>query len=251
MVFLSNHYHLVVTDVSGTLPEFTEELNKLIGRALNHFHGRREHFWNSDQVSQVRLLSPATVLDKTTYALANPTKALLVSHGNKWPGVRLFRKGDYVAKKPKFFFRSKDAGGELPDTAILKLTAPPIGVDERRADDAVQKATSAREKLLRDAANAANKKFKGSAAVKIQNIYGSPRKPLPAHRLSPQIACRDPEVRIAALAAIKEFVFDHAERRKDFLSKVKKDSLDKVKSVLFPRGTYKMVKQFGARCAEA
>ncbi len=243
MVFMSNHYHLVVTDVNGTLPDFTEELNKLVGRSLNHFHDHKEYFWNSEQVSQVRLLSPATVLDKTIYALANPTKALLVSHGNKWPGVRLFRKGEYVAKKPKFFFRSEAAGGALPDRATLTLTAPPIGVDELCADDAVKKATSAREKEIRDKANMANKKFKGAAAVKIQNIYSSPRKALPMHQLSPQVACRDPDQRIAALAAIKEFVREHAERRNDFLNKVK--------DVVFPHGTYKMVKQFGARCAEA
>lgn len=241
-VFLSNHYHLIVTDPDGKLPIFTEELNKLLARSLNCHHGREENFWaGSTQTSYVRLESELDVMAKTIYALANPTAAHLVSRGSQWPGVRLFRQGGYVAKRPKFFFRSADDGG-LPDRLTLTLTPPPIGAQANRTDNVVQTAVSAREKQLRDRAKARRKKFMGAAAVKAQSIYASPKKSEPSRGLSPSLACRDKWRRIEMLAQVGDFVASHREKRSAFLHGVKE--------VLFPPGTYRFVQQFGARCAE-
>jgi REP element-mobilizing transposase RayT len=41
-VVMSNHYHLVVTDVQGVMPDFQRELNSLLARSVNAFRGRRE-----------------------------------------------------------------------------------------------------------------------------------------------------------------------------------------------------------------
>ena len=47
-VFMSNHYHLVLTDLLGELPAFMRELNSLIARALNASQGRWEAVWSSE-----------------------------------------------------------------------------------------------------------------------------------------------------------------------------------------------------------
>ena len=243
VVFLSNHYHITVTDPDGKLPEFTEELNKLLARSLNCHHGRWENFFSAgNQTSQVVLANEFDVMAKTVYALANPTQAMLVSHGKDWPGVRLFRKGDYQAVKPKFFFRSEDAGGVLPDKTVLTLSPPPIGEQEQLCDDVVQKAVSAREKQLRDAARGNRKTFMGAAAVKVQSIYKSPRTPAPKRGMNPRVAAKDKWRRIEVLSRLASFVTRYREARKALVAGVV--------DVIFPTGTYQMTRQFGARWEE-
>ncbi len=241
VVFLSNHYHIVLTDVRRKLPIFTEELNKLLARSLNCLHGRWENFFSAgQQTSQVALVSEHDVLAKTVYTLANPTQAMLVSHGPDWPGVRLFRKSQYQALKPKFFFRREDVGGKLPDKLMLKISAPPIGVQEQLCDDVVQKAASAREKQLRERASEEGKRFLGARAVKAQRIDRSPRSPAPRRGMSPRVACRDKWRRIEVLGRLASFIASYREVREKFISGVT--------DVVFPAGTYQMANQFGCRC---
>tara|TARA_R110002096_G_scaffold44524_2_gene119694 strand:+ start:2785 stop:3675 length:891 start_codon:yes stop_codon:yes gene_type:complete len=243
VVFLSNHYHIIVTDTNGQVPVFTEELNKLLARALNCHHGRWENFWSAgDQTSHVALTTEFAVMAKTVYALANPTQAMLVSHGKDWPGVRLFRKGGARAIKPKFFFRSEEVGGKLPDELVLTLTPPPIGRQEQLCDDVVQKAVSAREKQLRDRASEKRRRFLGVAAVKAQNIYRSPQSHAPKRGMNPRIACRDKWRRIEMLARLASFAESYKEKRTEFIA----GAVD----VVFPAGTYQMTRQFGARCEQ-
>jgi putative transposase len=243
-VFLSNHYHLVVTDPRGHLPRFTEELNKLLARSLNCLHGRSENFWSGgSQTSYVRLATEHDVMAKTVYALTNPTAAYLVADGSDWPGVRLYRTDSYLAKKPEFFFRAGSIRGALPDKLHLELTAPPIGIPEKRCDDVVKAAVAAREKAIRLRAKAEGKKFKGAAAVKTQRIYGSPKSSAPRRGLSPRVACIDKWRRIEMLAQLGDFTERHEAARQSFAAGAI--------GVLFPPGTFRFVQQFGARCAEA
>ena len=44
---LSSHYHLVVTDFEGRLPDFMHLFNTLVARAGNALLGRGENFWSS------------------------------------------------------------------------------------------------------------------------------------------------------------------------------------------------------------
>src|SRR5690606_39257733 len=122
-------------------------------------------------------------------------------------------------------------------------TAAPIGVDEKLADDLVQKAASAREKRLRDAANAAGKSFLGAKRVLSQKIHSAPRAPAPRRGLSPMVASIDKWRREEALAANKEFASEHAAAREDFIAGNR--------DAVFPAGTYRFARQFGACCAEA
>jgi len=169
-------------------------------------------------------------------------EAKLVSHGDKWPGVRLFRKGNYKAVKPNFFFRKEKNGGVLPDKLDLVLTPPPIGEPEQLCDDVVKVATSAKEKEIRDQAKAEGRKFLGAGAVKAQSIYASPKTPAPKSRISPRVACRDKDKRIEVLRRLAKFAAAYKEKRDEFLQGVA--------DVVFPAGTYQLVRQYGARCED-
>ncbi|MEO8899932.1 MAG: hypothetical protein ABI627_00275 [Polyangiaceae bacterium] len=84
---MSNHWHGVVSDPDGRLPEFLERFHRLVARAQNASLGRWENFWSSDKASAVLLVSEAGVLEKIAYTLANPTVAGLVHSPFEWPGV--------------------------------------------------------------------------------------------------------------------------------------------------------------------
>lgn len=245
VTFLSNHYHLVVTDDEGLLPVFSEELNKLVARALNSKLSRRENFWEANKpTSYVRLASPDDVLAKTVYTLANPTAALLVARGTEWPGVRLYRHGRYRARRPSFFFRGASGDTEvLPETVDLELTPPPLAGDDREANDIVKNAVQARERELRQHAKLEGKRFLGAAKVLKQEITQAPTHTHRLGAMSPRVACRDRWRRAEALQRLDDFAIEYEECRRRFCQGETE--------VVFPVGTYRIVRQFGARCADA
>ena len=244
VVFLSNHYHIVLSDPHGNLPLFSEELNKLVARSLNCLHGRWENFWaGASHTSYVRLDHPSDVLRKMVYALTNPTAALLVANGKDWPGERLFQPGKYQAKKPDFFFRKEKDGGVLPDCADIAITAAPSAHSPSQAHSETKRAVAEKEHELRRLARESRKRFAGVQRIRAQSIHQSPATPPPRRGLSPRLACKDKWRRIEALVDLNWFYESYQECRKAFLAKETR--------VVFPMGTYLMVKQFGARVAEA
>ena len=52
---MSNHYHLVLTDVEGRLPEFMHWMNVYIAKMLNARWGRTESFWAPGSYNSVQL----------------------------------------------------------------------------------------------------------------------------------------------------------------------------------------------------
>jgi hypothetical protein len=82
-----NHYHAVLLDNQGRLPEFLEAFHKLFAKHQNCLHGRWEAFWATEQTSVVELPTPEDVLAKMTYAIANPCSSHLVEKVHHWPGV--------------------------------------------------------------------------------------------------------------------------------------------------------------------
>src|SRR5512137_1686654 len=106
---LSNHWHCVLTDPHGRLPEFQRDLGSTVARALNAGHGRWESFWAPGSYSAVALQSAEDVLDKMAYVLANPVVAGLVRRGAEWPGLwsapsRIGARARLV-KRPDHYFR--------------------------------------------------------------------------------------------------------------------------------------------------
>ena len=82
-VFMSNHYHLDVTDPKGEMPAFKCMLNSLIARALNAHRGRFDKFWSVDQACDVELLGDEDVIDGMAYTETNPVKSGLVKRGRR------------------------------------------------------------------------------------------------------------------------------------------------------------------------
>lgn len=238
IVAMSNHYHMVVTDPFGCLPDFERWLNSIVARALNASYGRWENFWATEQPSNVRLVTTEDVLAKMIYVATNPVAAGLVSHGEKWPGVRIFTPGTRKVARPRIFF---DKEGALPDFVELVISAPPLQVSDHLACRAVLDGVAAKEAEIRGAFRATKRLFGSPQQVVSQTITDSPNSREPRRALSPRIACRNQWQRIEALQRCKQFIADY------------RDALvawtNKVKDVVFPEGTFLMARRFAVPMA--
>jgi len=250
---MSNHWHLIVTDPDGRLPEFVGWLDAMVARCLNARRGRWEALWASGSYDARQLLDEPATLGGIGYTLANPVAAGLVREGHQWPGVRLgfgidagvgpgcgFRldrdqDGQYFeVRRPHFFFRQT---GPLPEMACLRLTPPPPSLrvqSEEVFAAAVRTEVQRREAEARAEADRANRSFLGRHAVLAQSPAGSPT--------------TWERRRAARLDRSKE-----ATRRKKAFVAAYREAWQLFRAgrrdVLFPAGTYALRVHLGVRCA--
>lgn len=242
--FLSNHFHLVLTDPDGSLPAFEQYLASLVARSCNALLRHRESFWSPGSYSAVRLLEPSDVLDKAAYTLNNPVAAGLVRHASEWPGLRASLDAiggpPSIVKRPEFFFRTEST---MPLTASLRLVPPP-GFDspeqfrEMLGGEIARREEEAAQKLA-----AEGRAFAGVRAVLAQDPFATPATPQERSTINPRIACRDEAKRKDALAGLKAFLLAYREAWLEFASGVR--------DVVFPLGTYWMQVAYGLPCAQA
>jgi REP element-mobilizing transposase RayT len=239
---LSNHWHCVLSDPRGKLPEFERDLDSILARALNAAHGRWESFWAPGSYSAVALQSPDDILDKMAYVLANPTSAGLVRRGSDWPGLwsspSLIGTGPRVVNRPDHFFR-KD--GPAPELERLELVCPPGFASVEKLRMQLTAAVTRLEDQAARALAAEGHSFIGARVVLAQNPNARPKTGEPRRCLNPRIAARDKWKRIEALCRLKFFLAAYREAWNAFA--------DGARNVFFPEGTYRMRLVFGVACA--
>ncbi len=122
---MSNHYHLVLTDPEGGLPNFMAWFNRQLAMCVKRLRRWDEVVWEPHVTySAVELGGPAEVLDKVAYTLLNPVSAGLVRSPERWPGalstLGTLRTGTMKAKHPAIWFKDN-----APKEVSLALTLPP------------------------------------------------------------------------------------------------------------------------------
>jgi REP element-mobilizing transposase RayT len=241
---LSNHWHCVLTDPHGRLPEFQRDLGSTIARALNAAHGRWESFWAPGSYSAVALQTADDVLDKMAYVLANPVAAGLVRHGAQWPGLwsapASIGAGARQVRRPDHYFRKV---GPTPQAAELELTCPAHFdsvevLRERLAEELTRREDQAARDLAADGGA-----FVGAKKVLAQNPFRKPAHSEPRRGLKPRVAGRDRWKRIEAIARLKSFIAAYREAWRAFTRGARE--------VLFPEGTYWMRVACGVACCSS
>ncbi|MBK9517634.1 MAG: hypothetical protein IPO09_09830 [Anaeromyxobacter sp.] len=243
-VVLSNHWHCVLTDPRGLLPEFQRDLGSTVARALNAALGRWESFWAPGSYSAVALQSAEDVLDKMAYVLANPVAAGLVRRGAEWPGLwsapSTVGAGTREVRRPDHYFRKE---GPAPRTAPLKLVCPKgLGSVEalrRRLADAL---TEREDRAARELAEA-GRSFMGARKVLAQSPFARPAPGEPRRGLKPRVASRDKWKRLEAIGRLKAFLAEYREAWRAFKAGARE--------VVFPDGTYGMRQWCGVACASS
>jgi hypothetical protein len=132
---MSNHHHLIITDVRGTLPDFLRELHRLLALCVKVLRKWDGPVWDHRAPSVVRLCTPAAVLEAMAYVIANPVVAGLVESARDWPGL-LTLPGQlgsetFVAQRPPQYFDPNNP--RWPEQASLALSMPDL--PDLRADE--------------------------------------------------------------------------------------------------------------------
>jgi putative transposase len=234
-VLMSNHYHLVITDTRGRLPDFERDLNSALARSINAFRGRWESFWDGESYSAVELLGDADMLAKMAYTLVNPVHARLVSLVWQWEGASSakmrFGRGRRI-ERPKGFFRDT-----MPAVATLKITRPEC----KEIDGGVFETMLRRQVRAREDAARHGGTVMGMKRVMQQDWNRSPKSYEEKRGISPRIACKNKWVRIQALQRSAAWLQAYAEARAEFVRGNRE--------VEFPPGTWWMCTQLGCRVA--
>ena len=107
---MSNHYHLVVTDVRGVLPDFMMGLHRSLALSIKQLRDLDEVLWEPNvPYSAVELGRPSEILDKIAYTLLNSVSAGLVRTPERWPGVlstlEQLRQGMLQVERPRVWFK--------------------------------------------------------------------------------------------------------------------------------------------------
>jgi putative transposase len=127
-LLMSTHEHLIVTDVHGQLPRFLQELHRLLALGIKVLRKWEGAVWDHEKTSVVELRTPAAIIEKLAYVMANPVAAGLVRRASQWPGVTVqpdqLGRCRWSARRPDYYF--DDANPHWPAVASLHLSMPPI-----------------------------------------------------------------------------------------------------------------------------
>jgi putative transposase len=241
---MSNHWHGVVVDRAGRLPEFLETFHKLVAKHQNALRGRWENVWASEQTSVVELVNPEDVISKVVYTLTNPVADHLVEKAHHWPGASSLRAtlhGDVVeVARPRRFFRSD---GPCPPAISLRCTAipgfPQMSGEELAAHIAAKVAEVERAAAAERAET--GRSVIGRTKILKQPWWGRPTNLEPRRQLDPRVACRNVWRRVETLGRNQLFVETYRTVR---------DLWRGGEKVLFPFGTYWLRRFAGAHCSQ-
>ena len=145
---MSNHYHLVLTDQRGVLPDFMRTLNRGVAMGVKRLRDWDEVVWEPNvPYSAVALEGPQEVLDKVAYTLLNPVSAGLVRRPEHFPGLvstlERLRKGKLEAERPTVWFKKT-----APKRATLRFCAPASFPDRTAYLDALKTLLQCRLRTL-------------------------------------------------------------------------------------------------------
>jgi hypothetical protein len=120
-VGMSNHAHVVATDVRGVLPDFMRDFHRAVAMAIKEHRGVAECVWSDASTAAVELHGEHAQIDAVLYGVMNPVRACLVEKAMHWPGtIWLPGRQELVAKRPDVWFSDT-----MPDEIRVPIVPPP------------------------------------------------------------------------------------------------------------------------------
>lgn len=235
---MSDHHHLVLTDVRGVLPVFLRELHRLTAKAINASQGQWENLWAAEPCNAVRLVTDADVQEKIAYVVANPVAAGLVEQPEQWPGVLLWGETSMRVRRPRSYFRESGACAEELELRFERpavregRTLSPSDWRERVGRAIAEKVASARR---------ATRALVGRAAPLASSISRRARTYEARFGIIPTFAARERSVR-EWLKRVEQAFRRHYRRAYE---RWRRGEL----GVVFPAGTWGMTARPGATVA--
>lgn len=241
-ILLSDHFHIVLTDVLGRMGEFTALFDWILTKCVQELRGWKGRIFDGHGVRETTVLDAAATLRELAYTLTNGVRHGLVDSSSKYPGacssVADIDGAPIVGRRPRVFFKE---GGKMPETCELRLKMPRTVLeahDEGHARHLLEVQVERCEKRARRAVKAAGRTFMGAAKLLRQSPFARVR----------QGSVSSPLPRWAGSRARVETA---RERRSQFLeryAKCRSRWLEGERAVVWPAGTDLMRRRHGVTC---
>lgn len=238
-LFMSNHVHLVVTDVLRTLPLFMRDFLREVSKAVSASIGRWNGLWEPGTYSAVALLDPQSVIEKIAYCLANPVLSGLVRRARRWPGATSIgiQFGETMrVHRPKTPYYANSEKSEIVE---LELTTP-TGMDPIELQHTLAKQIRAHEKAAAAELAQQNRKFVGERSILAQDPFDCPTSWEKRRGRNPTFASTDKWKRVEAGQRKQSWYAAYRAALASFCGDVR--------DVVFPAGTWWMVEFFNCSC---
>lgn len=260
--FMSNHLHLLCTDVKGRLPDFMRDFDSLLARALNAIRGSTGA--NIEGYDMVVLTDDVATLDASVYTLVNACKANLVKRTRQWKGANslaldygqtiviprpkcgLWAPSRPPKRKGKFRSRGRAAyrgRSKMPALTTFTLVRPPIMKDlsDEKLRALVREKVNERELELIEERRKTGQTVLGMNNVLRQHYQDTPHSSRVLFQNRPRVSGRDWWERLTTLNARLKFEAENAAASRAFRAGDHE--------VVFPHGTWLMRVRFDVRCA--
>ena len=262
-LFMSNHFHMVVTDPKGRISDFLREFDSMLSRQLNALRGTTGSNFAREPGIQV-IADGEGVIDKSVYSQTNPLVAHLVEHLRKWkassslhleygdivtfarPKCGLWaetlgpaRKGKHPSGgRPRYRGRSK-----APQSATLTLTRPDVRMDltPKELRDVIRDRVAECEEELIEERRRTGKKVVGWLGVVTRHYLATPKTPRVLFQRRPRVTGHDPSACAKVLEKLERFVAAYREALDAFCGGG---------WPTFPYGTLQMAQRYHVDCAK-
>lgn len=259
-VWMSNHYHLVLTDVVGELPDFMRDLNSLVSKALNAMRGIRGENYERRGYNAVVVGDGQRLLRHCAYVEANPCSANLVKLATHWFGVSSagMEYGSMkTVKRPDYGLWSEGKGGrtrkmsadravhcgriKCPPIASVRLERPPCLDGGSTAETRFQVRAIVREleKKAHQDRKRSGSRVLGMDAVRRVDYMSSAVSREEFFGSEPVVSGEEVSLRQALKRSLDEFVSQYRSALREYREKG---------VALFPEGTWWMRRCLGATC---
>jgi REP element-mobilizing transposase RayT len=246
---LSDHYHMVLTDVLGLLPDFRREFNRVLALCVKVLRKWDGTVWEPGKASVVACTTAQAEAQQMVYTWLNAVRAGLVADARQWPGVTTglddLDGPALLVKRPNVWLNPKS--GKWPEQIELRLTLPAklAALGKREARRMLR---AELERQLGEAQQQRRKhKWKVLGPKRCQKVspYARATTWEPLRSRNPVLAagrgCRE------LLRAAKEQLYEFRQAYREALDKWKAGQ----RQVQFPYGTWAMVQHHGARVRRA
>ncbi len=272
-LFMSNHFHFVVTDPKGKLSDFLQHFDSMLSRQLNALRGTTGTNFEKDPGILV-IADDDGLLDKAVYTLVNPVAAHLVDRLAQWkaPSSLNMEYGQAIefprptcgmwteSRRPRRksdhpdSWRLKYRGrSSAPETATLTLARPPIEQDMSDGElrEEVLNRARQRERELAKERREQGRKVVGWRNVLLEHFLSIPSSPRALFKRRPRVTGTDPVECAALRTIIRRFERTYRRAVEALKSAHSKEEGKDSELPEFPHGTLQIARRYGICCAMA
>jgi putative transposase len=244
-VVMSNHYHLIITDSRGTLPDFKRDFHRTLALGVKQLRTWEGAVWDSDKSSVVELRTEQAVIEAIGYCCGNPTEAGAVRRARQWPGFIVLPeqlgRASWTVKRPDLYFDEDNT--DWPEVTTLRLSMPPIAMTAARIRECVASELERIETAAQLAAQEHGRRFLGRDKVLASSPYSRATSFEPIRHRNPTFAVGrgQREAFFQAVTELREF-------RRAYREALRAWRIG-LRNVIFPAGTWLMRCVHGALTA--